>query len=296
MTEQSREVAAAVTMPLLTRITQQSLDADYLHVAARRRTAAQGTGGEAADASDASASSAARRPLTVVAVVAFGLLVAVAAVQTSRDAPTREASRAVLISRIDDRQAVVRQQHQRIAELTDENTNAESAYATLGNRLTQATHREQSLAQLTGFGPVSGSGVQITVDDTPGAGRSGMVQDDDLAGVLNGLWSAGATAISINGQRVTARSAPRNSGTVIRINNVSLTAPYVVSALGDNRTLLAKFAETESGRAFHLLTSTIGMPVTMENVDQLQIPAAPVAGMQLRSAHAVTGKKPQEEN
>lgn len=286
MTQQRSEVPAAVTMPLLTRITQQSLDEDYQHVAARRRPADGRAGG----------SNAARRPLTVVAVVAFGLLVAVAAVQTSRDAPTREESRAVLISRIDDRQAVVRQQHQRIAELTDENTTAESAYSTLGNKVSQETRREQLLAERTGFGPASGSGVQITVDDTPGAGRSGMVQDDDLAGVLNGLWSAGATAISINGQRVTTRSAPRNSGTVIRINNVSLTAPYVVSALGDNRTLLAKFAETDSGRAFHLLTSTIGMPVKMENVDKLQIPAAPITELQLRSAHAVTGKKPQEEN
>lgn len=288
MSEQTSDVRAAVTMPLLTRITQQSLDADYQHVAARRRTASGGGTGE-------ERTSAARRPLTVVAVVAFGLLVAVAAVQTSRNAPTREESRAVLISRIDDRQTLVRQQHQRIADLTDQNTRAESAYSTLGSRLTQTTRREQTLAQLTGFGPVSGAGVRITVDDAPAAGRSGMVQDDDLAGVLNGLWSAGSTAISINGQRVTARSAPRNSGTVIRINNVSLTAPYVISALGDNRTL-AKFAETDSGRAFHLLTTTIGMPVSMDNVDQLQIPAAPIDMMQLRSAHAATGKKPQEEN
>jgi len=272
-------------MPLLTRITQQSLDEDYLHVAERRRTT---SGGAAAG----------RRitAVTVVAVVAFGLLVAVAAVQTSRNATVREESRAVLISRIDDQQKVVRDQHQQIADLTDQNTKAESTYTTMGRQLNQATLREQALAERTGFGPVSGPGVQISVDDAPNSGRSGLVQDDDLAQLLNGLWSAGATAISINGQRVTTRSAPRNSGTVIRINGVSLSAPYVVSALGDNRTLLAKFAETDSGRAFRLLTDTLAMPVTMDNVGHLQIPAAAASLMELRSARSLTGKKPKEDN
>jgi len=276
-------VPPAVTMPLLNRITQQSLDEDYLHVAERRTTTGEprGSGG---------------RRLTVLAVVAFGLLVAVAAVQTERNAPAREESRAVLISRIDAQQKVVRRQHQEIGELTDSYTKAESSYTDLGRQLAQANRRSQSLAEETGYGAVSGPGVQITVDDAPDAGRSGLVQDDDIAGVLNGLWQAGATAISINGQRVTTRSAPRNSGTVIRINNVSLTGPYVISALGDNRTMLAKFAETSSGRAFQLLTQTLHMPVTMENVDHLQIPAAPDSLLSLRFATPATGQKPQEEN
>jgi len=275
-------------MPLLTRITQQSLDEDYLHVADRRRTAS----------GDRPAGGGRRRltAVTVVAVVAFGLLVAIAAVQTSRNATVREESRSVLISRIDDQQRVVSQQHQQIADLSDQNTAEESAFADMGRQLSQATRREQALAQTAGFGPVAGPGVQISVDDAPNGGRSGLVQDDDLAGLINGLWASGATAVSVNGQRVTARSAPRNSGTVIRINGVSLSAPYVVSALGDNRTLLAKFAETGSGRSFQLLTSTLGMPVTMDNVDHLQIPAGPVGLMDLRSARSATGQKPQEDH
>ncbi|MEP9383632.1 DUF881 domain-containing protein [Nocardioides sp. KR10-350] len=277
-------VPEAVTMPLLARITQQSLDEDYHHVADRRRT----TG-------EASASAGGRR-LTVIAVVAFGLLVAIAGVQTSRNAPIQQESREVLISRIDARQKTVASMHRSIAELTDENTNSESRYATLGDQLKQATARVRALGQRTGFGPVSGAGVRITVDDNPDGDEDGMVRDSDLASLVNGLWEAGATAVSVDGQRVTAKSGLRNSGSVIRMNNVSLSPPYVVLALGDNRTLLAKLAETTSGSSFTTITSQLGMPVKPENVDSLQLPSAPASMLHLQYAHSNTGKTPQEDN
>ena len=77
------------TMPLLTLITQRSLDADYEHVAARRRAAGE----------DPSESRVTLRTAALV-LLAFGLLVTVAAVQTSRNASDDEASRARLIEQI----------------------------------------------------------------------------------------------------------------------------------------------------------------------------------------------------
>ena len=74
--------------PLLTLITLQSLDEDY-QVVSRRRTA---SGGEPKGSSLKSGS--------VVVPILFGLLVAVAAVQTSREAGVDDASRAGLINRM----------------------------------------------------------------------------------------------------------------------------------------------------------------------------------------------------
>ena len=65
-------------MPLLALITQRSLDADYEHVAARRRAAGE----------DPSVRHLPRRTAAMVLLV-FGLLVTVAAVQTSRNASVR---------------------------------------------------------------------------------------------------------------------------------------------------------------------------------------------------------------
>src|SRR6478735_1217875 len=98
------------TMPLLALITQRSLDADYEHVAARRRAAGE----------DLTERRVPRRTASIV-LLAFGLLVTVAAVQTSRNASADEASRASLISQIDlRRQSVADLQKQLAKAQTDQ--------------------------------------------------------------------------------------------------------------------------------------------------------------------------------
>lgn len=277
-----RQLPAQVTMPLLARITQESLEEDYRHVAAGR------TAGPADRPSR-------RWSVTVVAVMAFGLLVSVAAVQTSRTAPVRAASKEVLIGRIDDQQAVVAGLHREIATLTSQTTAGDARYSDLTRRLNQAEARERALAASTGFAPVSGPGVRVTVDDAPGATaeNGGMVQDRDLRTLFDGLWAAGATAIAVNGQRVTALSAPRNTGPVIRINGVSLSPPYRVVALGDTKTLQARFADTTSGSRFTDVAGQLGMPVSTENVGHLDLPAAPAAMMHVSHARHLTSRKAQ---
>lgn len=275
----ARELPPQLRMPLLTLITQQSLDEDYRHVAEKRKAGAGSTG---------AGSRGRGRPLTVVAVLAFGLIVAVAAVQTSRNADTRQEGREVLISRINDRQQSIAALHREIAKITDENTAADVRATSLGQRTRKATQRAGDLASAAGFAPVSGEGVRITVDDAPGDQEDTQVRDSDLTAVVDGLWAAGATAISVNDQRVTARSALRNSGTVIRINNVSLSPPYVVLALGDTRTLQARLIQTSSWQEFHSLAGELGMPVTMDNADDLRLPAASPTLMHLSYAHAGT--------
>lgn len=282
MTDQ-KALPREVTIPLLARITEESLDQDYRHVADQGRTPRPG--------GDPSR----RWRLTVVVVAAFGVLVAIAGVQTARTAPVRAASREVLIQRIDDQQARIAALHRRIAALTDENTTGDAHASDLGHTLKQLTAHESDLLARTGFAPVSGAGVKVTVDDAPGAtaDNGGQVQDRDLRTLFDGLWAAGATAISVNGQRVTPLSAPRNTGSVIRINSVSLSPPYTVLALGDTKTLQARFAQTTSGQAFEDLTGQLHMPLKMENVGHLRLPAAPSAMMMhLTHARPLTPKKP----
>lgn len=281
MTDQ-KALPREVTMPLLARITEQSLDQDYRHVAEQGRTPTP--------AGDDSR----RWRLTLVVVAAFGLLVAIAAVQTSRTAPVRAASKEVLIERIDDQQAAIASLHRQIATLTDQNTQGDAHASSLSHTLNQLTTRENDLLARTGFARVSGPGVRVTVNDAPGAtaANGGQVQDRDLRTLFDGLWAAGATAISVNGQRVTPLSAPRNTGSVIRINSVSLSPPYTVLALGDTKTLQARFAQTTSGQSFGDLTDQLHMPFKMENVGHLQLPAAPSAMMHVSHARPLTPKKP----
>lgn len=287
-----------VTMPLLTRITQESLEEDYRHVAAQRERQLAETDRAPVAGAPPARDGGRRWSLTAVVVAVFGVLVAVAAVQASRTAPIRAASKEVLIQRIDAQQKVVSGLHRQIGKVSDDNTTLDSDLSTLDQSLSRLTGRDNTLLARTGFGPVSGQGVRVTVDDAPGGTEEngGLVQDRDLRAAFDGLWAAGATAIAVNGQRVTPLSAPRNTGDVIRINGVSLSAPYEVEALGDTKTLQARFIRTSSGSRFTNVTGELHMPVTIENVGHLELPAAPSGLLRLRYAQPLTTAKPPAPN
>jgi len=100
------------------------------------------------------------------------------------------------------------------------------------------------------------------------------VLDSDLQKLVNGLWEAGAEAISINGQRLTNLSTIRLAGGAITVNAHSLRRPYVVSAIGNKDTLPARFAETSSGQAWLDLQREVGLQLKITPVSSLRLPAA----------------------
>lgn len=61
---------------------------------------------------------------------------------------------------------------------------------------------------------VIGPGIVLTINDNP-KDANGTIVDQDLRQVANGLWLAGAEAISINGHRLSARTAIRQAGAAI---------------------------------------------------------------------------------
>lgn len=281
--ETSGQLPPRVTTPLLTLITQQSLDEDYQHVAEQRRAGVRPP-----------AVGVTRSRLTLAALVAFGVLVAVAAVQTARNADVVSASREQLIERIEARNRTVATIQEDIANLRRANQAAENRLGALDARLEQVTATRTTLETRTGFGPLGGEGVRAIVDDAPGGG-SGQVRDEDLALLVNGLWAAGAEGVTVNGQRLTPLSGLRNSFQVIRVNNVPLSPPYTVEAIGDARTLWADFADTSSGLRFRDLAADLGMPFSMDNVGQLELPPAPGRLLAVRKAEVLDVTKPRTD-
>ncbi len=101
--------------------------------------------------------------------------------------------------------------------------------------------------------------------------------DTDLQQLVNGLWEAGAEAISLNGQRLTNLSTIRLAGEAITVNAHSLRRPYVVLAIGNKDTLPARFAETSSGQAWLDLQREVGLRLNITPVSSLRLPAAEVS-------------------
>jgi uncharacterized protein YlxW (UPF0749 family) len=272
-----------VTMPLLTRITQQSIDEDYVHVAERRRR--QGR--------PPSRSKAGSHRVAVVVVALFGILVATAAVQASRQAGVNSQSRSTLISQISARSDDVSRKQSRIVRLRSTNVSLGERLATLTRTDAAAADRVQGLETVTGFGPVTGEGVKIVVDDAPGGDVTQLVRDEDLALLVDGLWNAGAEAVSINGQRLSALSSIRNVGITIKVNSRAVSPPYTVKAIGDTATLQAKLLESTHGQEFYSLVDQLGFVFDVQNEDSLSLPAAPLR--QLLSVTAGTAAQNRDQ-
>lgn len=247
-------------MGLLPYLNAHALDEDYAFAAARRAPGTQRRG-------------FGRRAAVILAV--FAVLAVTAAVQTSQDSVSEERERRALIEQVKERRTEVAAQRRAVELLSAENQRLEnellrstdSAAGVLGNL---------SLLRLrSGTSVATGPGVEVVADDAPEAESDrNKVLDSDLQKLVNGLWRAGAEAISINGERLTALSAIRHAGSAITVNYTSLSRPYRILAIGNPDTLPGRFAETTSGQAWLDLQREVGLKFSMRTQDALRLPAA----------------------
>lgn len=112
--------------------------------------------------------------------------------------------------------------------------------------LTQALQQDaKNVAQEAGMTSVSGPGMTITIQDNPSlpfdatyAGTFAKQSDQWISLIVNDLFANGATAISINGQRLVTTSSIRlvlgldNIGG-LQVNTHPVTSPYVITAIGN---------------------------------------------------------------
>ncbi len=259
-----RRLPEHVTTPLLTLITARSMDEDYAHVAQKR-----------AVAGDARPRAVRPNWSSFLAIAALGVMAAVVAVQTDREAPANELSRAALVQQIDTRSDDVRALQADVARLTRFNASVASNSTRTQTELGDAETRVRRAELTTGFSAVHGPGVRITVDNRPGDEVDGEVLDEDLATLVDGLFEAGAEAVAINDQRINALGGIRNTNRAVHVNGRPVNAPYTVSAIGDPRTLQARLVDTYQGQQWFGRVNNFGFVYEAENVDDIRLPAAP---------------------
>lgn len=100
------------------------------------------------------------------------------------------------------------------------------------------------IQQVAGLTAVSGNGVRVVLSDNTKPSFPGepaqyqLVHDQYVLHIVGLLAGAGATAISINGQRFVSTSAIFCAGPTIRVNGVVEGSPFVVSAVGNEAPML----------------------------------------------------------
>ena len=205
-----------------------------------------------------------------LAALTVGVLVAVQGSLSLRVAPDLEQERRDIVTRL------------RAVEQTNDQLRAEQERVAAevrglqGAAGTGTQARIDEMEPVVGARPVVGPGLVFVVDDADqtkqGAAR---VADVDLRELANGLWQAGAEAVSINGHRVTSRTAIRGAGSAITVNYRSLTRPYKVEAIGDPKNLQARFAATSAGAWWQALRDNYGMRYEVSTSLQLRLAADP---------------------
>jgi uncharacterized protein YlxW (UPF0749 family) len=265
-------------MTLLTEMMERPLDPGYAAAAERRRTAgltpATGT----------------RSPLLIGAAVTLGLLLVVAALALRPAGTTASREKAQLVEQIQSRQAQGDAQAARLGALRGEITAYQQA--ALGSSQAGLADELARLGLVTGEVSVAGPGLVLTVDDAPGVRSDsgvdprnsggfpeGRVTALDLQVLTNGLWQSGAEAISINGQRLTSRSAIRFAGEAILVDFRPLTPPYVVSVIGDSRGLQSRFVATSAGSYLKALGDNFHIRSNVTASDRVEVPRSPELGL-----------------
>ncbi|TFZ40098.1 DUF881 domain-containing protein [Soehngenia longivitae] len=130
---------------------------------------------------------------------------------------------------------------------------------------------------LAGYKTVEGPGIEIVMFDNIDSDElsfdfnDGIIHDVDMQNILNDLRVAGAEAISINGERVLSFSDIKCAGPVIRVNGRSLGTPFIITAIGDPKLLMA--AISAPGTYAEMLTKVYGIGIQPYSKDKLVIPA-----------------------
>ncbi len=129
--------------------------------------------------------------------------------------------------------------------------------------------------------------MRVTVDDADTGDTNGIVRDNDLALLVNGLWSAGAEAICVNGQRLTVMSSIRTSGRAIEVNSVGIAPPYTVLAIGDRGAAPGQLLRHDERAGLRRADPrATACAFDMDNEDRISLPSAPNQLLRLRSVRA----------
>lgn len=135
----------------------------------------------------------------------------------------------------------------------------------------------EDLRQAAGLTKVFGPGLEVVLGDSPEVPpgevpENYIIHDYDLRLVVNSLWSGGAEAISINGQRLVATSPIRCAGNTVLVNSVRLASPYKILAIGNPDKLAAALEKNrEVSRLIHKYAQTFSLQVGIEKKKRIEI-------------------------
>ncbi|MFT3859809.1 DUF881 domain-containing protein [Micropruina sp.] len=135
-------------------------------------------------------------------------------------------------------------------------------------------------AAVAGQTRVRGPAVAVVIDDAPsGVHPAGVspellvVHQQDIQAVVNALWSGGAEAMTIQGQRVTSRTGVKCVGNSVVLHGVPYAPPYEIVAIGDQNRLEQALADSPAMKIYRQYVDAYGLGFSQRREADVTLPA-----------------------
>jgi len=191
------------------------------------------------------------------------LLVVQARLQRIVPPPTQTQELLSQLSSADQRRDALAKEVARLQQELNQRLTAQAAQKRLDQELVQAEI-------LAGTIPVQGPGITVVWGNGT-APAAFQIEDLDLLQMVNELRAAGAEAIAINGQRITAETEIRNASNYILINGTQEGAPFTIQAIGP---VAAMTQALELPGGLMQVSEAAGRTMTISSSRHLVLPAA----------------------
>lgn len=220
-------------------------------------------------------------PAVGVVVAVLAALLTITAVQTQSERPGSQLEQRTLAADVADRRDVLAARQSAVAALREQVAalQGDDAGVTTGDLAVDTV--------LGGAEALKGTALVVTIAGSPDESLAGRVTAQDVVTVVNGLWYAGAEAVSVGGERLSSESAIGSLDGVITVNNDRIEVPVRIVALGDGPSLRSRLQSNPAGRYLEGRTDSAGISVGMAPSDDETVPAAPEARTTLRRAEAL---------
>lgn len=179
-------------------------------------------------------------------------------------------------SELSESQNILEDRNFDLAQLRNDATNQSNRIRNLINSINQ-------LNSLSGYEAVRGDAVRVSIQASVKPSLNdgvdlGIVLDSDVARVVNGLFSNGAVAISVNNYRITSTSAIRSAGQAVLVGYQALTPPYEITAIGNVSEMIAEMKTGVTGEDIREISANYGVRFKVVQLNQVTIPesTAPV--------------------
>lgn len=219
-------------------------------------------------------------PIAVVAIFALSGFVFVASGVSAGGSDLRPVGNDVgsllkdRAERVDERRLEARKLRENIDSLTQGVDDVE---------LKKQLERADKLRDTTGLSKIVGPGMRVTLTDAPRtADVPGLdpnvlvVHQQDIQAFVNALWSGGAQAMTLQGERLISTTGIKCVGSTVVLDGVPYSPPYVIEAIGEPGALDYALATSAEVTTYGNYATTYDLGLKVETVDRLT--AKPYAG------------------